>query len=147
MRMRALFLSIVLLVFGGMAWAQSSLLPPDTSGCQVIAPFAWFDLAPGATWRMTVDLSRCTSTDFGWYDFYGFIMRPSGADSLMVKDGIVLKARNMQSGDTAGCTSSGKVTEDVYTQMSAPSQILLTAENTSRRTQTIRLTWLKLSYR
>src|SRR5262249_20976491 len=142
MRMRGLILSVVLLGFGSLAWAQGSLLPPDTSGCQVIAPFAWFDLAPGTTWRMTVDLSQCTSSDFGWYDFYGFIMRPGGADSLAVKDGIVLKARNMQSGETAVCTSSGKVTEDVYTQVSAPGQFLLTAENTGRRAQTIRLTWL-----
>src|SRR5215467_12456103 len=98
MRIRTLFLAVVLLAFAGSARAQQLLIAYDGSGCQLQAPYAWFDLAPGATWQATVDVSKCTTSDLGWFDGYGFIMRPGGADSLSTRDGINLKVTNVSSG-------------------------------------------------
>jgi hypothetical protein len=140
-------LTVGLLVFGGVAAAQEMMIQTDSVGCQVIAPFAWMDLEPGKTWRATVDLSQCTESDFGWYDFYGFIMKPGGATSLSTRDGIVLKVQCERTGAVSVCPGSSRDSQDVYVQVDAPGRYVLTAENTGRKMQRIRLSWLKLSYR
>ena len=147
MRIRSLVLTIALLAFAGTAGAQEMLTAADTSGCQTFAPYTWIDVAPGATWRATVDLSKCAADDFGWFNYYGFIMRPGGADALLVKDGIVLKAQCQTTNEVSTCSSAGRVATNVYVQVGSPTQFVLTAENTGRKSQTIRLVWLKLSYR
>ncbi len=147
MRIRSLVLAIALLAIAGTAGAQEMMTAPDDSGCQTFAPYTWIDVAPGATWRATVDLSKCTSDGFGWYNYYGFIMRPGGADTLLVKDGITLKTQCQTTGEVSTCNSAGRIAANVYVQVGSPTQFVLTAENTGRKTQTIRLVWLKLSYR
>ncbi len=144
MKIRSLVLAVALLAFGSSGWAQELLIAPNTTGCQAFMPYAWFDLAPGAKWQATVDLSGCTTNDLGWFDYYGFIMRPSGADSLLVRDGIVLKVRDLSTGEGFACTSAGQVAETIIISVTQPTRYILTAENTGRKKQTIRVTWSKL---
>jgi hypothetical protein len=94
-----------------------------------------------------VDLSGCTESDLGWYDFYGFIMKAGGASSLSTKDGIVLKVQCETTGDSFVCGGANRASQDVYVQVSRPGRYTLTAQNMGRKKETIRLSWLKLSYR
>ncbi len=145
MKVRSLVFAVVLLVLGGAAGAQEMLIAPDTSGCQMFAPYAWVDLAPGATWQATVDLSKCTSSDLGWFYYYGYIAKSNGADFLKVQDGIALTLQNTNTGETFTPSADVKRQVNILLQVTQPATFRLSAKNTGRTTARISLTWVKFN--
>jgi hypothetical protein len=148
MKLRALIAAIVLAAAVGSAGAQqATLIGADTDGCQLYVPYAWVELAPGQKWTTTVDLSQCAPSDLGWFRYYGHLGTNSSCDTLKVKDGVVLKATDIrtQVQSLAASTASPKDDEYVLLQLDAPTQLQLTAENTSRQRVKVRMTWLSMT--
>ena len=147
MKVKALVAVAVLAAAVGSAGAQEQqttlLIAPNTSGCVTLAPYSWIELAPGQKWTQTVDLSTCTASDLGWFRYYGFLGTNNSCNNLQVKDGVVLSAVNLrtQALYSAMAVSGPKAEEFVLTQITEPTQIQLTAENTSRQRVKVRMTW------
>ena len=149
MKLRALFAVVVLAAAVRSAAAQEAMLTAaDTTGCQLYAPYAWVELAPGQKWTTTVNLAQCSPSDLGgWFRFYGHLGTNSSCDTLKVKDGVVLKAMNLadQVQYAPATTATPKDEEYVLLRVDDPTQFQLTAENTSRQRVKVRMTWLSMT--
>lgn len=152
MRLRAIAVVLVLAAAIGSASAQQQqttmLTSPDTSGCQIYAPYIWVELAPGQKWTATVDLSNCSASDLGgWFRYYGHLGTNSSCNTLKIKDGVVLTAVNLRTQDQflPATTGGPKDEEYVLLRVDAPAQYQLTAQNTSHQTVKVRMTWVSMA--
>jgi hypothetical protein len=149
MKLRSLLAVAVLAAAVGSASAQQEamLIGADTDGCQLYAPYAWLELAPGQKWSTTVALSGCPASDLGWFRYYGHLGTNNSCDTLKVKDGVVLKVTNpgTQEEFTHAPVSSPRGEEYVLLNVDQPTQLVLTAENTSRQRVKVRMTWLSMA--
>ena len=151
MRLKAFAAVLVLAAAVGSASAQQQqtmLTNADTSGCQLYAPYSWVELAPGQTWTATVDMSNCSASDLGgWFRYYGHLGTNNSCNTLKMKDGVVLTAVNLRTQDRflPATTGGPKDEEYVLLRADAPAQYQLTAQNTSRQTVKVRMTWVSMA--
>lgn len=141
MKFSPLVLAVVFSAFVGSAMAQETFFAPDTDGCQTYMPYVWTDLAPGAKWQATVDLSHCTSTDLGSFLYYGYIASNTSADVVKKMDGMDLTVQNLSTGQVYSSTAPKNTPEYLFVQVDQPAQFRLTAANTGRKVCKVRFTW------
>ena len=151
MRLRAVVAVLVLAAAVGSASAQQQqtmLNGTDASGCQIYAPYAWVELAPGQKWTTTVDLSNCSASDLGgWFRYYGHLGGNNSIGTLKFKDGVALSAVNLQTQDQFLPATAGgpKDEEYVLLRVENPAVFQLTALNTSKQTVKVRMTWVSMA--
>jgi hypothetical protein len=148
MKLRAWIAVVVLAGAVGSARAQeaSMLIGPNADGCQLYAPYTWVELDPGQKWTTTVNLGGCSSSDLGWFRYYGHLGTNNSCNTLKVKDGVVLKATNLSTQALSlPAAGSPKDEEYVLLQVADPTQLQLTAENTSRQRVKVRMTWVSMT--
>ena len=139
MRASVVLLAVALAV---PAAAQETFPPPDLDGCQTSQAYVWVDLAPGATWEATVDLSRCAPEDLGLFLYYGYVASKNRSTVIGSGDGIALA---VEQGGLVVASSAG-VTGALYlpVRVTAPGTVRLTATNTGKRAVKIRTRWQRV---
>ena len=144
MKLNSLVLAVVLSGSVGSAMAQETFFQSDNSGCQSFMPYSWVELAPGAKWETTVDLSRCASADLGLFLYYGYMASKTSSDVLTNADGIALTVQNLSNREVVSSTAPKGAPVYLSVKADQPAQFRLTAENTGRKACNIRLTWKRV---
>lgn len=103
-------------------------------GCEQTVETNNFDLAPGTSVEIEVDLAGCTADQLGGFLFYGYAPRNSSSDGLTRRNNVRLRVTSASGVDVY--SDDGHV----FTQVETPTRVTLTAENLSlRKPLTVRL--------
>ena len=109
-------------------------LEPNSSDCQSVIVTKWFELAPGESWELAIDMSGCAPEEL--CTFYGHISKKNSSPLLSRKDGVVLSLydQNMDAEVTSRSRCRAVSSEDTTT-------VVLTATNNGRKKVRIRLSF------
>ena len=135
------------LMLGGSVSATDMLMEQGVQGCQMLAAFDWMVLGPGERWTETIDMTGCTDEQIGSYYYYGFIAKKASAPMLKVRNGIVLTVTDLTQGTVYTCSGNKGDREAILLNPCSKSVFEISAENTSKKSAKVRLTWNNVTTR
>lgn len=138
---------LVSTILGGLVLASDMLVEPTDQGCVTTAPFNWVWLQPGEKWTGRVDLRQCSDEQLGHFYYYGHIAKKTHSPVLMVRDGVVLEAIDIDTGKRYTCGSAKNGQESILMVVPDGSRFELSAMNTGKKEVKIRVTWNKVTVR
>lgn len=106
-----------------------------TGDCAQTMTTNHFELAPGESVSIEIDLSGCSAAELGKMLYFGYKTTKNSSKHLRSRDGVKLTLR-----DDTGGQYMESVGGSLFTDIAGPTKCVLTAQNTDRRKSvTVRL--------
>jgi hypothetical protein len=101
--------------------------------CEELMSTNHFELPPGESVGINVDLTECTPEQLGGFLFFGYKTNKTSSRTLTSKDRILLTCTDLRTGETVSSNSGS-----IYLEVDEPGGFVLEAVNMGRKTTTIR---------
>lgn len=123
-----------LLTTAAMAGSDDMTVQTWTGSCVKTMTTNHFELAPGESARIEVDLTGCSAAELGSILYFGYKTTKTSSKHLRSRDRVKLTLR-----DEAGGQYMESMGGSLFTDIESPSMCVVTAQNMGRKPVTVRL--------